>query len=372
MATEVSVLAGAEDLAHISIPFLKEQQWVLDFATALAEQSQMAKSLVLAAEIEPRTGGSVDVTAPVAGRLVNDMSIRPVGSQVDHGEKLAEIIPHSGHGEDRPALQLDVAEARDSLELARAGRARVERLVEVGALPGRRQLEARVAEQTAEARVLAAEARLAQLDEMRRGEESEGGRDMRFVLRAPMSGVVAQADATPGASVEQGVLLFRLVTLDRVHIVGALPEAELSRADELVGAELDMPEGGTPVVLNRLISIGRILDSDTRTVPIVYELSTPDRRFAIGQAVSLRVFVSESTEAVTVPESAIVDDAGQSVIFVQVSGESFDRRVVQLGNRESGRVQISGDINVGERIVIRGAPLIRLATLSSQVPVHVH
>ena len=369
--TEAAVPTVAEEPADRSIPFLKEQQWTLDFATALAERSRMAESLVLAAEIEARTGGRVDVTTPVAGRLADDLPVRAAGSHVERGERLAEIIPHSGHGEDRPALQLDVAEARGALELARAERTRVERLVEAGALPGRRQLEARVAEQTAKARVLAAEAHLAQLDATRAG-EGEGVGDMRFVLRAPMSGVVAQADATPGASVEQGARLFRLVALDRVHIVGALPEAELSRADELVAAELEMPGGVAPVALDRLIRIGRVLDPDSRTVPIVYELSAPDRRFAIGQAVSLRVFVSAATEAITVPESAIVDDAGQPVVFVQVAGESFDRRAVRLGNRESALVQISGDIAPGDRIVVRGAPFIRLAALSPQVPAHGH
>jgi len=371
MAEAESPTVLEEPADRWSIPFLKEQQWILDFATGPAERSQMSESLVLAAVIEVRTGGRVDVTTPVAGRLANDMSVRAAGSRVERGESLAEIIPHSGHGDDRPALLLDVAEARDALELARAERTRVERLVEVGALPRRRQLEARVTEQTATARVSAAEAHLAQLDATRAGEGEDVG-DMRFVLRAPMSGVVAEADATPGASVEQGARLFRLVALDRVHIVGALPEAELSRVDELVAAELKIPGSAGPVALDRLISIGRVLDPDSRTVPIIYELSAPDRRFAIGQSVSLRVFLSAATEAIAVPESSIVDDAGQPVVFVQVTGESFERRAVRLGNRESGLVQINGDVAPGERIVVRGAPLIRLAAFSAQVPAHGH
>jgi RND family efflux transporter MFP subunit len=369
--TAAEAAAVAEEPEDGSIPFLKEQQWVLDFATAPAVPRQMGESLVLAAEIEPRTGGQVDVTTPVAGRLAGELPARAVGSRVARGETLAEIIPHSGHGEDRPALELDVAEARDALELSRAEHARVERLVEVGALPTRRRLEARLAEQTAEARVTAAEAHLSQLDSTRRG-EGEGPRDIRFVLRAPMTGVVAESDATPGASVEEGARLFRLVALDRVHIVGALPEAALSRVDELVGAELEVPGFGAPVQLDRLVAIGRVLDRDARTVPIIYELRDPDRRLAIGQAVSLRIFASTPTEAITVPDGAIVDDAGRPVIFVQVGGESFERRAVELGNRESGLVQITGDIAPGERVVVRGAPFIRLAALSPQVPAHGH
>ena len=113
----VSVHADASDLVEPpredpgGIGFLKEQQWVLDFATAPAEPREMAESLVIAAEIEPRTGGHADVTTPVAGRLVGELLARPIGSQVAPGDILAEITPHSAHVEDRPVLELGVAEA---------------------------------------------------------------------------------------------------------------------------------------------------------------------------------------------------------------------------------------------------------------------
>ena len=363
--------SASEEADGGAISFLKEQQWAFDFATAPADQRQIADSLRIAAEIAPRTGGRADVTTPVAGRLTADLPPRPVGTPVSRGDVLAEVVPHSGHGEDRPALELAVAEARNALELMRAARTRVDRLVAAGALPARRQLEARVAEQTAEARLAAADAHLAQLDATRTA-EGDGLRNVRFLLRSPIGGVVAASDAAPGASVAQGDSLFRIVALDRLYVVGALPEAALPRLGALAGAELVVAGFDRPVALDRLVSVGRVLDPDARTVPIIYELRNPDRRLAVGQAVSLRIFTSAATEGVTVPESAIVDDAGQPVVFVQVGGESFERRPVRLGNREGGSVQIRGDIEPGDRVVTRGGPLIRLAALSPQVPAHGH
>ena len=363
--------APAEETEDGAIAFLKEQQWAFDFATVAAERREIADSLRIAAEIAPRTGGRADVTSPVDGRLTADLPLRPVGTPVSRDDVLAEIVPHSGHGEDRPALELAVAEARNALELMRAERTRVDRLVEAGALPTRRRLEARVAEQTAEARLAAADAHLAQLD-ITRTAQGDGGRDVRFLLRSPLGGVVAASDAAPGASVTQGDSLFHIVALDRVHVVGSLPEAALARLGDLSGAELEVAGFDAPVALDRLVSVGRVLDADARTVPLIYELRNPDRRLAVGQAVSLRIFASAATERVTVPEGAIVDDAGQPVVFVQVGGESFERRPVRLGNREGGFVQIEGDIEPGERVVTLGAPLIRLAALSPQVPAHGH
>ena len=73
-----------------SIAFLKEQQWTFDFATAPAGERRIAESLLIAAEIEPRTGGRADVATPVAGRLAGDLPARPVGSRVSRGDPLAE------------------------------------------------------------------------------------------------------------------------------------------------------------------------------------------------------------------------------------------------------------------------------------------
>jgi multidrug efflux pump subunit AcrA (membrane-fusion protein) len=93
---------------------------------------------------------------------------------------------------------------------------------------------------------------------------------------------------------------------------------------------------------------------------------------AIGQAVSVRLFTSSIVTAPAVPESALVDDAGRPVIFVQLAGEAFARRPVTLGNRQGEYVQIASGVKAGERVVTKGAYLIRLSAMSNQIPAHGH
>jgi multidrug efflux pump subunit AcrA (membrane-fusion protein) len=67
-----------------------------------------------------------------------------------------------------------------------------------------------------------------------------------------------------------------------------------------------------------------------------------------------------------------VDDTGRPVVFVQASGESFERRPVTLGAREGDVVQVVEGVKRGDRIVSKGAYLVRLASLSTQAPAHGH
>jgi multidrug efflux pump subunit AcrA (membrane-fusion protein) len=88
--------------------------------------------------------------------------------------------------------------------------------------------------------------------------------------------------------------------------------------------------------------------------------------------VFLRLLLEETAPTVVVPVSAVVDDAGRPIVFVQISGESFERRPVTLGARQSDVVQVLQGVKPGERVVSKGAYLIRLAALSTQVPAHGH
>ena len=118
--------------------------------------------------------------------------------------------------------------------------------------------------------------------------------------------------------------------------------------------------------------MGQVIDPDTRTLSVIYQVSNRNRLLAVGQAVFLRLFTSATLRATAVPESAVVDDGGRPVVFVQVTGESFERRPVRLGNREGGYVHVLEGVVPGERVVARGAYLIRLAALSTQIPAHGH
>jgi membrane fusion protein, heavy metal efflux system len=155
-------------------------------------------------------------------------------------------------------------------------------------------------------------------------------------------------------------------------VSGVVPESELAKLRQLSGAEIEMPGTGQIRQANRLVSVGRLVDSSTRTVPVTYETDNRDHRLAVNQTVFLRLLLAPATKSPVVPEAAIIDDAGRPVVFVQRAGETFLRRPVKLGVRNSGLVQVVEGLNPGDRVVTKGAYLIRLSTMSSAVPAHGH
>ena len=354
-----------------TIPFLKEQQWTLDFATEPAGEREIRESLRVTGEVRPRSGGEADIAAPISGRISASTALPLVGQIVSQGQPVAALIPPTPMAGDLPTLELALADAQGELEIARHNRERVDRLLEVGAIPAWRQHHAQVAEAQAAASVKAATARL---DQSRATREADGveNSESLFLVRAPISGVVTNVLATSGKNVGQGETLLHIVAVDRVYLVASVPEAVAHRITQLTGAEIELPGAARVVPARQLVSVSRWIDPNSRTLGVIYEVDNAERHLAIGQTLSVRLFLSQASKALAVPEWAIIDDGGRPVAFVQVAGESFARRPVRLGARASGYVQVLEGIRPGERIVTKGAYLIRLAALSPQIPAHGH
>ena len=251
------------------IAFLKEQQWTLDFGTEVVEDRQLQTSLRVPAEVVPRAGGEAEITVPFDGRLIAE-AIPAIGTRISQGQVLGSLIPPVSAPGELATLELARSEANLSLQLAKRDRERAERLVSNGAAPAKRLDEARTTEATAEARLKAAETRLAQYNT-----ESTAASDPRgvkpFALRAPIAGVVSEIHAAPRANVRAGEVLFKIMDLDRVYISAVVPEAEIPRVRQLAGAEIEVPGADKPRRLQRLVSIGRIVDTTSRTFPVIYE-----------------------------------------------------------------------------------------------------
>ncbi|ANM30941.1 hypothetical protein ABI59_17195 [Acidobacteria bacterium Mor1] len=360
-----SETGAAED----SIAFSKEQQWALDFGVAAAEQRAVQGGLTVPADVHARTGGDATLTAPVPGRIDPSGEVPHPGARVRAGQVLAHILPRSDDLRDAAALRADVVALEQERGLAQREKERAERLVDARAVPARRLDQARADLASAEAGLEAARARW---DRYRllsdpQASDPDGG----YTIRAPFDGVVIEVSFAAGESVEQGQPLLQLIDPDEVHLVGLVPESSAQGLDNLTGGEL-IVRGQQPRRLGTPLVVGPVIDPGGRTTEVCFSFDNREAGLALGSRVEVRLFRGDPVEATTIPESALIDDAGVPVAYVQVGGESFERRMLRLGDRADGFVQVLEGLEPGERVVDRGAYLVRLASAADAAPSHGH
>jgi RND family efflux transporter MFP subunit len=353
-----------------AISFLKEQQWTLEFGTTAVAARGIRPGVTVPGTVEPRPGGDALLTAPVPGRVDPTTRVPVPGARVRAGAVLARIAPRSDDLRDAAGLRAALVEAEQSHLLALQDRDRAARLVEARAVPARRFDEAEAALTASKARLDAARERWSRFDSLSQAAGGDAEAAM-FAMRAPFDGVVSEVRFTAGGSVEENDLLMRVVDPDRVHVVGAVTESLMATLGAVTAGELVF-DGKPPVSLGEPFAANPVIDPVARTSAIRFALDNRGPRLRIGEALRLRLFVGGEQSGTAIPESAVVVDGGRPVVFVQTGGESFERRPVQLGNRADGYVHVLEGVEPGERVVHRGAYLIRLAAMSTQIPAHGH
>ena len=192
-----------------------------------------------------------------------------------------------------------------------------------------------------------------------------------------MDGVIAAASVANGAPVAAGERLFQIVDRRELWVEAQVAEADAPRLGTPAGIAFELPGVDAPIDVvvgtnGRLVGRSSVIDPVTRSVPVIFALSTPDPRINLNQKVEARVYTGERREALSVPTTAVIDDAGQRVVYVMRGGESFSRVPVRLGLRDGDRYEVFEGLKAGDRIVAKGAMQVRLAAATPEAMGHGH
>ncbi|MFN0180162.1 MAG: efflux RND transporter periplasmic adaptor subunit [Gemmatimonadales bacterium] len=338
------------------IAFLKEQQWqTAGFRTAFATAGRLRGGVEVSGEIGAAAGRDAMVAAPVAG-ILEPAGLRaaPVpGQWVRSGQALAILTPTLVDGGGYPA-------ARARFQEAEHEHARAKRLVEAEAAPARRLEDATI-------RLDAARAELASF-----GTPDSSDASGRITLRAPIAGMIVDRRAIAGSQVNAGATLFSIIDPSVVWLTARVPAHLVTAIGPSPRGRFTVDgEAGTWSTI-RLLAASPTVDSLTRTVALVFEAANRDRRLRIGATARILLERGSPEDGTIVPAGAVIEEDGRPIGYVQVSGERFERRELEIGARQGDQLLIRRGIAPGERVVVGGAYQVRLASLSTAVPDHGH
>jgi RND family efflux transporter MFP subunit len=352
------------------IGFLKEQQWAEVFATELVRPRPLRASVPGFAEVRAPADASAEILAPAQGYITGSGLVR-AGQQVEAGDELGRLVPRLGSDSDVGALRVALQRARSRLALAERDVERLATLLAQGAVPERRVNEAEQERTVAAAEFAAAQARLEQVE--------RGGSGAGIALRAPVGGEVIEVAVRPGAFVAQGQRVFRIAAPERRWLEVQVPERFAAALGGATGIWLDGEdrEYGTPIVLDeaagaRIVQIQSVIEPVSRTASVTLEYPSALGPSLIGARHPAHVYTTAAAPRLALPRSAVIDDGGRAVVYVQTGGETFDRRPVELGIEDGPWVEVLRGVEAGERVVSRGAYAVKLAAAGGDEIGHGH
>jgi biotin carboxyl carrier protein len=418
-AARTAAAQAEEEATPDAVPFLKEQAWKIGLRTEPVGRHDLVEHLDVPGRITPAAGAEAVISTPVSGRLLPPAggAFPRVGQRIEAGQVVALVEPPLSGPEGvqflatqaqvrtlqaelqtkLTAADVEVAQAKLELDLARKVFDRTKNLASSDAV-ARRQLD------EDENRLLIAEETYRGKQKLREPVEqairsigrllgptdapdtppspgadpSSHWQAAQIALKAPLSGTVTAARAVQGEFVDGSKALFTVIDLARVWVEAEVSEFDLDRVVKAPAADLTVAAhpGRTFAVLGQgggtLIDVGSVVDPDSRTVPVRYEIPNPDHALRVGLLADVAIETQVAQGVVAVPEGAVVEEEGRPIAYVLLDGESFQKRDLELGLKGHGLVEVKKGLEPGERVVVSGAYAIRLSSVSGVIPAHGH
>ena len=316
-------------------------------------QSQFRKTVDATGAVDFDNDQATSVLAPFSGPATR--LLVSVGQRVKKGEPLAEV--------DSPdfaaavsAYVKAIVSAKNLRRLADADKD----LVQHEGVSSREQEQAQTDAANADADRDAAKQALVSLDaDPQVIKDIEAGRPAtgaRALIRAPISGTVAEKLITPGQLLQAGTTpCFTVADLSRVWVMAQISDSDL--ASVRVGDTAQVETGVTSTQLGGTVAnISALVDPDTRAVIARVDVDNPEQLLKKQMYVHVRIQSRQPSSGLLVPVSAILrDDENLPFVYVVQGDGSFARRRVTLGSRTGEQYVIPDGLASGDRIVDDGA-----------------
>ena len=172
-------------------------------------------------------------------------------------------------------------------------------------------------------------------------------------VRAPFAGRITQRMVELGKTVRNMDPVFRLASFSPLQAEVHLSEQESHRVEPGQTVAVRLGNETTNSVAGKVIRVSPVVDGATGTVKVTVELQPKDEGFKPGAFVRVDIETDAKSDAILVPRRAIIEDEGETYLFV-AEGEKAFRKKVTLGYEWEGDVEVREGVTPGQKIVVAG------------------
>ncbi|NBD94890.1 MAG: efflux RND transporter periplasmic adaptor subunit [Gammaproteobacteria bacterium] len=332
-----SFLTALALIGSISGPVFAQWGGASPVELSEARVTAMTPTMQVAGTVVSRSDAYL--SAEVEGRLI---SVADVGRRVDAGGVVARVE------DTRLRLQAEELEAEKTRAKARlrfleAELRRFEQLAETNLAAASQIDQTRSERDIAESDLAVVNSRLNQVQDQLD----------RTLIEAPFPGVVAERLSQAGERVAVGTRVVRLVNPQDLEVVARAPLDYYRYVRS--GDELAVTRGDETLIapLRSVVSVG---SEQSHVFELRLDIEDP---LPVGQTVRVTIPTADVREVLAVPRDALVLRGDGIAVFI-VDADNTARRIrVTTGIGQGEWIEVSGPIQEGDRVIVRGNERLR-------------
>ena len=190
-------------------------------------------------------------------------------------------------------------------------------------------------------------------------------------VKAPVAGTVTSFPLSIGGTASPAAPLGQISSTEHLEIQINVAERFVSRIKRNQSAVVTLDAYPGQKFSARVFEISPVLDTSTRTLKVKLQLEPPDPRVKAGMYARVKLITEELTNVIVIPFDALVRRDDKTYVFAvertpqnsEADGPTGEQGVVHLHEVTQGihvddKIEISGGLNAGDEIVVRGQSLL--------------
>ncbi|MFV1976611.1 MAG: efflux RND transporter periplasmic adaptor subunit, partial [Candidatus Scalindua sp.] len=337
------------------IVYLKEQAWKINFANMKVRREPFTEIIKTTGQILPAHGDETTITAKSKGIITFGNNKKMIGSAVTPDETLFII---SGADLTEGNLDTKYKEAKNNYEKSTIDFERAKELVKDNVISQKYFQEIQLRYKNAQSIFNTIEKNY-----------TAGGHK----ITSPIHGFIKNVMVRGGEYVEIGQPIASVSQNRKLILKAEVPQKHFSKLNNISSANFitayDSKMHSTDSLNGKLISYGKNTNDNAYYIPVNIEIDTKGEIIP-GSFIEVFLKTDVIKDALVLPYSALLEEQGNYFVYVQTSGEGFQKRELKLGPNDGLHVQVLSGIKEGERVVTKGSYQIKLATMSGKMPAH--
>ena len=321
-----------------------------NFKVSKPETAEIAQVQEITGRIDASEQRVSRIGAAVTGRAMEVFV--DVGDTVRAGQPLARVA-----SPELTQAQLAVLRANAASSLASRAVERARQLLQADVI-GSAELQRRESELAVANAELRASTDQLRLLGMSAGDiaalRSQGTLAPATVVVSPRSGVVIERNVSQGQVTQPGDPLFTVADLDKVWVVGAVPEQAASSVEVGQSMEITVPALGGAPLTGKVVAVGATVNAETRTVGVRTEVDNTRRALKPQMLATMRIS-GTARKMLALPPAAVVRENDRDNVYVKTADNKYRLTPVELGAASNGMRPLLQGPREGTEVVTEGA-----------------
>jgi len=192
---------------------------------------------------------------------------------------------------------------------------------------------------------------------------------------SPIRGYIHELNFSDGQYVETGEQVVTISSNQKLLLRADVPMQHFQQLQDVVTANFRSAYSDriyhVDSLNGELLARGSSVAENNHFIPVYFEVDN-DGTLLEGAFVEFFLKSVPDEDALIVPQSAILEEAGNFYLYLQLTGETYTKRWITTGVSDGKYVEITSGLSTGERVVTEGVMLLKATSLVKGETGHGH